>query len=84
MSGRFRRTSPERGNVPGNPLRSYRMSMLAHGFVEESERGEFALDDSDPVTYSVVRLRGKPLTAAACIAFAVVIVAAVIVMVIAG
>jgi hypothetical protein len=43
-------------NVPGNPLRSFRMSMLAHGFVDRASHNEFELDESDPVTYGVVRL----------------------------
>ncbi len=29
------RTRIEGSNVPGNPLNSYRMSMIAHGFTEE-------------------------------------------------
>ena len=52
------------GNVPGNPLRSYRMSMLAHGFVDQSKSSEFMLDESDPMTYSVVRIRGGQMHAA--------------------
>ena len=46
------------GNVPGNPLRSYRMSMLKHGFIDQPDSTEFVLDESDPMSYSVVRIRG--------------------------
>ena len=59
--------------MPGNPLRSYRMSMLAHGFVDTPDEDTFELDDTDPVTSSVVRLRGSPLPAAAYLAIAAVI-----------
>ena len=50
--------APDDGNVPGNPLRSYRMSMLSHGFVDQPDSTEFMLDESDPMSYSVVRIRG--------------------------
>jgi len=50
--------APDEGNVPGNPLRSYRMSMLSHGFVDQPDSAEFMLDESDPMSYSVVRIRG--------------------------
>ena len=56
--------APGHGNVPGNPLRSYRMSMLAHGFVDQPESTEFMLDESDPMSYSVVRIRGGQVHAA--------------------
>jgi hypothetical protein len=56
--------APDDGNVPGNPLRSYRMSMLAHGFVDQAESPEFTLDESDPMSYSVVRIRGGQVHAA--------------------
>ena len=56
--------APDDGNVPGNPLRSYRMSMLAHGFVDQPESTEFVLDESDPMSYSVVRIRGGQVHAA--------------------
>ena len=65
----------ESGNVPGNPNRSFRMSMLAHGFVDDSQRPEFTLDESDPMSYGVVRWRmtrrrggGNPLVLGATIA----------------
>ena len=56
--------APDDGNVPENPLRSYRMSMLAHGFVDQPESAEFMLDESDPMSYSVVRIRGGQVHAA--------------------
>ena len=52
-----RRVLIEGSNVPGNPLRSYRMSMLAQGFVDTDSRRDFSLDDSDAVSYSVMRIR---------------------------
>lgn len=33
------------------------MSMLAHGFVDTDGRRGFSLDDSDAVSYSVMRIR---------------------------
>jgi hypothetical protein len=33
------------------------MSMLAHGFVDQPGSPEFMLDESDPMSYSVVRIR---------------------------
>ena len=76
-------TQRERGswiggsNVPGNPLRSYRMSMLSHGFVDTPEDEAFDLDEADPVAYSVVRLRSEPLTTLAYVVLAVLIIAAI-------
>ncbi len=68
-SGRTDRgPSIEGSNVPGNPLRSYRMSMLAHGFVDSGSDDEFALDETDPMSYSVVRIRKAPVTVASVIA----------------
>ena len=49
------RTSLDGSNVPGNPLRSFRMSMLAHGFVDRTTTGGFKLDQSDRLTYGIVR-----------------------------
>jgi hypothetical protein len=37
------------------------MSMLAHGFVDEPQSTEFMLDESDPMSYSVVRIRGAQM-----------------------
>ncbi len=61
------------GNVPGNPLRSYRMSMLSHGFVEHDGRVGFELDESDPINYGVVR-RGGRVPVAAAITVAVLLI----------
>jgi hypothetical protein len=79
-----RRASPpvDSSNVPGNPLRSYRMSMLAHGFVDQPDDAEFTLDESDPMNYGVVRTRGgstSGLRLAGAILFVVVVVMVVIV-----
>ena len=68
-------------NVPGNPLRSYRMSMLAHGFVDTSGDDSFELDETDPMTYSVVRLRGHALPRVAY-AVAMGLIIAVIVLIV--
>ena len=70
-------TSIDGSNVPGNPLRSYRMSMLAHGFVDHHHDDEFKLDESDPMSYSVVRLRAQPLTALSIAVVLAVLVATV-------
>jgi hypothetical protein len=40
------------------------MSMLAHGFVDQPDSAEFMLDESDPMSYSVVRIRGGQVQAA--------------------
>jgi hypothetical protein len=69
------------GNVPGNPLRSYRMSMLAHGFVDPSDGTDFEIDDSGPLSYSVVRIRNRTAPTAAGIAALVLIIAVVIAIV---
>lgn len=65
----------ESSNVPGNPLRSYRMSMLAHGFLptDSSDESEWALDETSPMSYAVVGSRHA--------AFAVAIVLAVLMVV---
>ena len=63
----------ESSNVPGNPLRSYRMSMLAHGFVDDSDSPEFSLDETDPMSYSVVRMRNQTAPIAAVVMGLVVI-----------
>lgn len=65
------------GNVPGNPLRSYRMSMLAHGFVQHDGSVEFELDESDPINYGVVR-RGGRVPMATAITVAVLLVVLVV------
>ena len=64
----------ESGNVPGNPLRSYRMSMIAHGFVLDNESGDerWVAGDDSPVAYGVIRSAHAPMVIA--IAIAVVLV----------
>lgn len=57
--------APVKGSVPGNPLRTYRMSMLAHGFVDQPDRSDFEPDDTDPIAYGVVRKGGRIPTVAA-------------------
>ena len=71
------RTSLDGSNVPGNPLRSFRMSMLAHGFVDRTKTADFKLDDSDRLTYGIVRrFRAAPIAGAIIMG---IIVAAIIV-----
>lgn len=73
----------ESSNRSDNPLRSYRMSMLAHGFVDQEESTEFMLDETDPMTYSVVRIRGRQLRTAwllGAVLFVVGVVAAVVLL----
>lgn len=49
------------GNTPDNPLSSYRMSMLSHGFLpsEDSGQREYVPDESSPISYAVVGLRKR-------------------------
>jgi hypothetical protein len=74
-------TGAEPSNVPGNPLRSYRMSMLSHGFVDESDKTDFTLDESDPMSYGVVRLRGGQLRGL-LLSGAILLVVAVVVVIV--
>lgn len=74
---RSRGTRFDSGNHAGNSLRSYRMSMLAHGFVDEPDGAEFKSDESDPMSYGVVRLRGSQLSVVVVITLAVVAALAV-------
>ncbi len=80
MAGRKRshRVPLDYGNTPQNRLSSYRMSMLAHGFIadDRSGRAEYKPDDSGPMTYSVVRIRNAgaaPVVAALLILVAIVV-----------
>ena len=73
-------TGEEQGNTPGNPLRSYRMSMLSHGFVDQSDTTDFTLDESDPMSYSVVRIRGGQLRGL-LVSGAILLVVAVVVVI---
>lgn len=66
--------APVKGSVPGNPLRTYRMSMLAHGFVDQPDRSEFELDDTDPIAYGLVRKGGRlPVAAAVTVGLLLVV-----------
>jgi hypothetical protein len=67
----------EPGNATGNPLRSFRMSMLTHGFVDRPEESDFTVDESDAMSYSVVRVRGGRGYAGLLILAFVIIVAVV-------
>jgi hypothetical protein len=71
------------GNHPGNPLRAYRMGMLQHGFVDESDRPGMKPDEQNPMSYGVVGLRNARFPVVAVISIlgivaAVAVVAAVI------
>lgn len=50
------------------------MSMLAHGFVDDENSTEFKLDESEPMSYSVVRTRSQTAPIAAAITALVLIV----------
>ena len=69
------------GNVPGNPLRHYRLSMLSHGFVDHDDTDDFAMDETEAMTYSVMRPHGRTPPWAYAIA-AVILVVAVMVMIV--
>lgn len=62
------------GNPAEQRLSSYRMSMLAHGFVDSEEAGrhEFVPDESGPITYSIVAL-GKGWSAGLVLAVIAII-----------
>ena len=57
------------------------MSMLAHGFVDDSSSSEFKLDESDPMSYSVVRIRSQTSPIAAGITALVLVVAIIVAVV---
>ena len=40
------------------------MSMLAHGFVQNDQRGEYELDENDHIAYGLVRPGGRVPVAA--------------------
>ena len=63
------------GNPVDKRLSSYRMSMLAHGFVQEHDSEEFVPDKSGPLSYAVVAL-GRGWSVA--LAIGVVAIAAVL------
>jgi hypothetical protein len=60
------------------------MSMLAHGFVDQPESSEFMLDESDPMSYSVVRIRGGQVHAAWLLGSISLVVVAVVTVVFFG
>ena len=74
----------EPSNRPGNPLRSYRMSMLTHGFVDQtddrSDNVDFTLDESDPMSYGVVRTGGGPIRGLLLVGAILVVVAVVVII----
>jgi hypothetical protein len=53
------------------------MSMLAHGFVDESDHKAFKPDEVDPLSYGVVRFKGGRIPVVAIIAIAVVVLIAI-------
>jgi hypothetical protein len=57
------------------------MSMLAHGLVDDSNSSDFSLDESEPLSYSVVRIRNQTAPIAVGIAALVLIVVIVIAVV---
>jgi hypothetical protein len=73
--------SIDAGDVPGNPLRSYRLAMLGHGFVDDAAGDEFKLDESDAIGYSLLRIRKERLSlrAALLILVMVAVVAGVLI-----
>lgn len=71
------RASLEGSNVPGNPLRSFRMSMLAHGFLDRDKTADFRLDESDRLTYGIVR-RVEAVPMAGTIVMGIIVAAVVV------
>ncbi len=57
------------------------MSMLAHGFTDQSDNAEFTLDESDPMTYGVVRTRGGSISGGLLLVGAILVVVAVVVII---
>lgn len=69
------------GNPADKRLSSYRMSMLAHGFVEEPDSEEFVPDEG-PLSYAVVALgRGWSVALVAAVVAIVVVLAALLLLV---
>ena len=68
-------TRIDSGKVAGNPLRPYRQSMLAHGFIQtdESDTSEMHPDVNESLTYSVGPLHRKAPLAPALATLAVLI-----------
>ncbi len=86
MSPRRDHVRVDSGNVPGNPLRSYRMSMLAHGFVQgvEETAAEMRPDDHESLTYSVGPPRRRVSLVSALVALAVLVALATIAILVFG
>lgn len=64
-------TSPplDAADVPENPLRSFRMWMLAHGFIEQPRSHQFRPDRMDHLTCGVLGPGGPlPIAMAATVA----------------
>ena len=78
------RSPVDSGNSPGNPLRSYRMAMLSHGFLPDADatKHEMSPDEAESLTYSVGPLRrtASPLrvTVAVFSLVAIVVVAMIL------
>ena len=53
MSRRQYHAPLDSGNNPENPLRSYRMGMLSHGFLAKDHESEWEPDESGPMAYSL-------------------------------
>jgi hypothetical protein len=62
------------GNRTDNPLRPYRMAMLGHGFVDEGSEPRFKPDETDPMAYGIVKLRGSRFPTTAVITIVVIAV----------
>lgn len=80
------RAPVDSGNVPGNPLRSYRMAMLSHGFVpvDDSDRAEMKPDESDSISYAIVPLRRTNPPIAATVTVIVFLIAIVVASIVFG
>ena len=61
------------GNRTGNPLRPLRMAMLQHGFVDQHTRAGFKPDEADPLSYGIVKIRGRSFPTAAAITLAIIL-----------
>lgn len=55
--------------------------MLAHGFVDDSNSSDFKLDESDPMSYSVVRIRSQTAPIVAAITALVLVITIMIAIV---
>jgi hypothetical protein len=55
------------------------MAMLQHGFVDENAQPTFKPDETDPMAYGIVKLRGRPLSKAAVIVGVIVGIALIVI-----